>query len=88
MVQSRISDSRAIQFWDKRRLVAQELKRELAAEPNGYHPKGVLWDFAALYGKQAQWGKSAPVFTGGPVVFAVSDLEKRLYAFSAAGAER
>jgi hypothetical protein len=40
--------------------------------------KGTLWDLAALYEKQAQWGKSSPVFADGPVVDAMRDLENRL----------
>ena len=88
MVQSRIPDSRVIQFWDRSHLVAKELSRELAAEPNGYHPRGVLWDFAALYGKQTKWGQSPPFFTGGPVVRVVSDLQTKLAVFSRGSAKQ
>ena len=78
MVQSRISDRRVIQYWDNDHLVAGELHRQLSLEPSCCQRKGVLWDFAALYGRQAQWGNSSPVFADGPVVDAAPDLEKRL----------
>jgi hypothetical protein len=38
----------------------------------------MLWDLAVLYGKQAQWGNSSPVFADGPVVDAAPALEKKL----------
>ena len=80
MVQSRISDTRVIQYWDNDHLVAGELRRQLSSEPSCCQRKGILWDFAALYGNQAQWGNSSPAFADGPVVDAASDLEKRLAA--------
>jgi hypothetical protein len=78
MVQSRISDPRVIQYWDNDHLVAGELRRQLASEPSCCQRKGILWDFAVLYGKQAQWGNSSPVFADGPVVKAAPDLAKLL----------
>jgi hypothetical protein len=78
MVQSRISDTRAIQYWDHDHLVAGELRHQLSSEPSCCQREGILWDLAVLYGKQAQWGKSSPVFADGPVVGAASDLEKKL----------
>jgi hypothetical protein len=83
MMQSRIADPRVAQFWDKGHLVAKELRRELVSEPNGYNPRGTLWDFLALYGKQAKWGETPPVFTGGPVVMTAPELQKRLTVRSA-----
>ena len=62
--------------------MAQELQRQLASEGNGYRRKGTLWDFQALYGRQAKWGESLPVFTGGPVAFTTAALEEKLAAFS------
>jgi hypothetical protein len=77
-VQSRISDPRTIQYWDHDHLVAGELHRQLSSEPSCCQRGGVLWDVAVIYGKQAQWGNSSPVFADGPVVKAASDLERRL----------
>lgn len=85
MVQSRISDPQAVQYWDKDHLVARELRQQLSSEPSCCQRKGVLWDLAALYGKQAQWGNSPPVFIDGPVVDAAPALGKRLAALSVGG---
>jgi hypothetical protein len=78
MVQSRISDTRVIQYWDHDHLVAGQLHRQLSSEPACCRSSGILWDLAALYGKQAQWGDSSPLFADGPVVKAEPELEKRL----------
>ena len=78
MVQSRISDPRVIQYWDNDHLVAEALHHQLSSEPSCCQRRGILWDLAALYGKQAKWGNSSPVFAGGPVVDAAPDVEKRL----------
>jgi hypothetical protein len=80
MVQSRISDPRVIQYWDNDHLVAEALHHQLSSEPTCCQRRGILWDLAALYGKQAKWGNSSPVFAGGPVVDAAPTLEKRLAA--------
>jgi hypothetical protein len=80
MVQSRISDRRVIQYWDVDHLVAAELRHQLLSQPSCCQRKGILWDLAVLYAKQAQWGNSSPAFADGPVVDAASDLEKRLAA--------
>ena len=78
MVQSRISDTRVAQYWDNDHLVARELQQQLSSEPSCCERKGILWDLAVLYGKQAQWGNSSPVFADGTVVKAARDLAKLL----------
>jgi hypothetical protein len=78
MVQSRISDSHVVQYWDKGHLVARELREQLSAEPSCCQRQGILWDLAALYGKQGQWGNSPPWFANGPVVDAAPTLAKGL----------
>ncbi|HYL14279.1 MAG TPA: hypothetical protein VEV41_14650 [Terriglobales bacterium] len=78
MVQSRIADSRVIQYWDKDHLVAKELHQQLASEPSCCQRNGILWDLAVLYGKQSQWANSSPVFADGPVVNATPALGKQL----------
>ncbi len=77
MVQSRISDKRVIQYWHNDHLVAKELRQQLASEPSCCDRRGILWDLAVLYGKQAQWGTSSPVFAAGTVVKAAPVLEER-----------
>jgi hypothetical protein len=78
MVQSRISDRRAIQYWDNDHLIARALRQQLSSEPSCCQREGILWDLAVLYGKQAQWGNSSPVFADGPVVDAAPVLEKKV----------
>jgi len=78
MVQSRIADSRVIQYWDNDHLVARQLQQQLSSEPSCCKRDGTLWDLAALYGKEGQWGKTSPVFAEGPVVDTAYDLKKRL----------
>jgi hypothetical protein len=82
MVQSRISDSRVIQYWAPNHLVAGELQRQLSSEPSCCKREGTLWDLVALYDKPEQWGDSRPVFADGTVVDAASALEQRLAALS------
>jgi hypothetical protein len=82
MVQSRISDTRVIQYWDNDHLVAKELRQQLSAEPSCCERKGILWDLAVLYGKQARWEDSSPAFADGPVVNAAPVLEERLAGLS------
>jgi hypothetical protein len=82
MVQSRISDRRVIQYWDNDHLVAEDLRHQLSSEPSCCQRKGILWDLALLYRKQAQWGNSSPVFADGPVVEAAPTLGKRLASLS------
>jgi hypothetical protein len=81
MVQSRISDTRVIQYWDKGHLVAGQLRGQLSSEPSCCQRSGTLWDLAAIYGKEATWGAS-PVFADGTVVDAAPVLEKKLSQFS------
>ena len=83
MVQSRISDTRVIQYWDDDHLIAGELRHQLSSEPSCCQRSGVLWDLAVLYGRQAQWGNSSPpLFAGGPVVKAAPVLEERFAGLS------
>ena len=82
MVQSRISDTRVIQYWDKDHLVAGELQPQLSSEPSCCKRNGTLWDLLALYGKKAPWGKSSAAFANGPVVDAAPLLEEKLAGLS------
>jgi hypothetical protein len=58
------------------------LHHQLSLEPSCCQRKGILWDLAVLYGKQAQWGSSSPFFADGPVVDAAPTLGKRLASLS------
>jgi hypothetical protein len=58
----RISDSRAVQFWDKARLVSHRM---------GERDKcSIVWDHIAVYAQGAAWNESPPeaVYADGPVV--------------------
>jgi hypothetical protein len=81
MVQSRISDPRAVQFWDKDHLVARELRQQLSSSQVCCQRNGVIWDVAALYPREIQWG-AAPVFFGGAVLDVAGDVRQRISAVS------
>jgi len=81
---ARISDRRALQFWDPEHLVAQELNRITKDKPSLPQPecclgKGFHWDEAILYPAKARWKDApAPVFWNGPVARIIPELEKTL----------
>jgi hypothetical protein len=79
-VQSRISDPRVVQFWDKDHLVAQELRQQLPAQVCCQR-NGIIWDFAALYPNNVQWG-SVPVYFGGAVLDVSGEVRQRVSAMS------
>lgn len=81
MVQSRISDPRAVQFWDENHLVAEELKHQLSSSQICCQRNGVIWDVAAIYPKDMQWGSSAPLFFGGAVVDVADSVRQKLAQF-------
>lgn len=58
----RIVDTRAVQFWDKGRLISHFM---------GEHDRrSVVWDFIAIYGRGAVWNDHLPqaLYDGGPVI--------------------
>jgi hypothetical protein len=81
-VQSRISDSRVVQFWDKDHLVAKELQQQLANSQICCQLNGIIWDVAALYPKETKWGASAPAFFGGAVLDVAGNVREHLAATS------
>ena len=59
----RIPDPRAVQFWDKGRLLSHSM-----GEHNGH---GIVWDYVAVYPPGPVWKDVAPpspIYDGGPVV--------------------
>jgi hypothetical protein len=82
MVQSRISDPRAEQFWDKDHLVAKELQQHLSSSQICCQRNGITWDVVALYPKNLRWGTSAPVFFGGAVLDVADDVRQHLSAMN------
>lgn len=83
MVQSRVPDTRVVQFWDKDHLVARELKqqfpssRQLCCQRNG-----VLWDVAAVYLPKVEWGTASPTYFGGAVLDVAGNVREHLAAMS------
>src|SRR5579864_584474 len=82
MVQSRISDTRVVQYWDDDHLVAGEVRRQLASEPSCCQRNGILWDLAGLCGKHAQSGTPSPIFADRTVVHVAPALGRQLAALS------
>jgi len=79
MVQSRVSDTRVIQFWDKDHLVAKELKQQFPSSQRlCCQRNGVLWDVAALYSPGVQWGTTAPDYFRGAVLDVADEVNHRL----------
>jgi len=79
--QSRISDPRAVQFWDKDHLVAKELRQQLSSSQICCQRNGIIWDVAALYPTDIQWG-TPPAFFGGAVLCVAANVRQRLSAMS------
>lgn len=80
-VQSRISDSRVVQFWDKDHLVAKELQQQIRSSQICCQRNGIIWDVAALYPSNVQWG-STPSFFGGAVLDVSGEVRNRLSAMN------
>ena len=80
-MQSRISDPRAVQFWDKDHLVAKELRQQLSGSQICCQRNGIIWDVAALYPTDIQWD-TAPAFFGGAVLDVAANVRQRLSAMS------
>ena len=77
-VLARISDRRAMQFWDKDHLIAKELRQHLGeTHPSCCSSAGILWDIAAVYPQGAKWG-AAPAFIDGPVVDAAPEARTQI----------
>jgi len=83
-VLARISDQRVVQFWDKDHLVAKELRQQFPGSQSlCCQQGGILWDVAALYPDNVQWGSSAPTFFDGAVLDVAPKLSNKLLENSA-----
>jgi len=69
-----------VQFWDKDHLVAKEMQQQLSSSRICCQRNGLIWDVAALYPNNVQWG-SSPAFFGGAVLDVAADV-RRLSAMS------
>src|SRR5712691_936579 len=62
-VRGRLSDDRVRQFWDPQHMVAAQMSRDAhppQPEPHCCDDRGILWDLAAVYPRDAVWGSSLP----------------------------
>ena len=77
---SRVRDPRAIQFWDRGRLLSKALggpERFPRSDPVNriqFNMHDVIWDFVAIYPP----GTDRPSFTGAPVVSFSDDVHREL----------
>ena len=84
---SRLSDSRAQQFWDPEHFVAGNLAMTIAKDRDFPRPgccmnEGFYWDLAAVFPKGVEWNDSLPLatFIDGPVVNVRDALRKAILA--------
>ncbi len=68
----RLSDKRAVQYWDRDRLLSHAMGEDKTGKP--------VWDWTGLYPKGAVWNglPPKPQFDGRTIVRASNDLEKAL----------
>jgi hypothetical protein len=77
---SRVRDPRAIQFWDRGRLLSKALggpahfSRSDPVNRIQFNMRGVIWDFVAIYPP----GTDQPSFTGAPVASLADDVRREL----------
>lgn len=81
-VLARISDARAVQYWDEDLMFATQLKRKLEQDPAHPRPSccvadGLPWDMVGVYPSGVRWEESLPraVLLDGAVV-RVTDLSR------------
>lgn len=79
-VLDRLSDGRAVQWWDEQHLIAGLLKASAGENPICCKRNGTLWDVIAVYPPGAQWNEvlPAPEFISGPVVRGAPNWEAQL----------
>lgn len=78
---ARISDLRAVQFWDHDHLVSRLLSASLSAgQPNCCRRGGALWDDIALFPAGRRLGAASPSWISGPIVDSTAGLGQQLAA--------
>jgi len=81
-----IHDTRAIQYWDAKRVLSTDIVRSVRADPSRYSPPQeipgdfILWDTAILFSKGARWDENLPVpaYYGGPVADVIAEASQKL----------
>ena len=78
--------ARAIQFWDKSRILSDHLLRT-ARDEWGHFSDGeeveagsIVWDYVLVFPPDTEWDESLapPDFAGGPVVMVIDEVRSRL----------
>ena len=69
---ARVSDARVTQFWDRDRVLSHSLGEK--------DRKTRVWDWVAIYDKDAVWNSAAPkpLFSGNPVVRQIQAISEQL----------
>lgn len=82
-VLDRLSDRRAVQWWDDGHMMAGLLKASASEGPRCCKRNGILWDVIAVYPPGAQWKETmpAPEFIAGPVVRGAPNWEAQFGHF-------
>jgi hypothetical protein len=82
---ARVSDPRAVQFWDPDHLVSRDIVRDdppasVLPAPNCCKDSGIYWDMAIIYPANSVWSEKAPtpLFRNGAVVSVASQVEAKL----------
>lgn len=77
---SRIHDARALQFWDRKRVLSKTLGgpanfvRSAPVNRIEFEMSDVIWDFVAIYPP----GSDRPSYTGAPVVQVIDDVQREV----------
>lgn len=76
-VLGRLSDRRAVQWWDDEHMIAGLLKASVSEGPRCCKRNGILWDVIAVYPPGVQWKETmpAPELIAGPVVHGAPNWE-------------
>jgi len=84
-VLSRLSDTRAAQFWDKelrlsRAMIQTARKHQLLSDEEIPGEGDIVWDFVAIYPPGVTWEELPPVpaYYGYPVVDVIDEVRARL----------
>ncbi len=83
---SRVTDPRAVQYWDKGRSLSRAILGAARKNPavlswDSVDEESIVWDWVAVFPRGATWdGDSfpAPAFSGNPVVGALDGLRGSL----------
>jgi len=84
-VLARVSDPRAVQFWDEGREISKSMVANQGntwLEPQGDSPSSdmIVWDLVAVFPPGMVWRSQAPTSHCGPVVKCIEEIRRDLLA--------